>query len=260
MLKRADTGDLSAIRRICDGSIIGCKILCQVLSYGFERNFLEVWLMCENDTVLAVITKFYDDAAVITSDDESVDCEQLKLFFSMSGYNTIILSEELALRLGFESAVIKKGYRFECEVNGYTSDLLNEDDYYDAYELISREIPGSFKKGRDAYLSFVSDFTFRQRRSMARGVCTHDGDKLASVAVTSSETKNAAVISGVACDSSLRKKGIGKTTVLSIVERLLADKKTPYVIALNESAEGFYEHIGFIQREKIAFCEREKNV
>jgi len=48
--------------------------------------------------------------------------------------------------------------------------------------------------------------------------------------------------------------------VLSIVERLLADKKTPYVIALNESAEGFYEHIGFIQREKIAFCEREKNV
>ena len=155
---------------------------------------------------------------------------------------------------------MKNGYRFSGLADEFVCDALTEDDFKSAYDLISREIPGSFKSGRDAYLSFVSDFTFRQRRSMARGVCKHCDGKLISVAVTSCETENAAVISGVACDSSLRKKGYGKLTVLSMVYSLLKDGKTPYVIALNESAEGFYEHIGFVKTEIIAFVERENDV
>lgn len=255
MLKRACTDDLLFIEKLCSNSITGCKILCQVLSYGFERDFLEVWIMKESDAVTAVITRFYDDAALVACDD--VDTEQLEAFFGMFSYNTLMLSQELARKLGFSNMIIKNGYVYAGDSIKTETETLTEDDFEAAYELISREIPGSFKKGKEAYLSFLSDFTFRQRRMMARGVCTHFDGKLASVAITSCETKNSAVISGVACDNSLRKTGLGKRTVLSVAAQLLDCGKTPYVIALNESAEGFYEHIGFIKKETIAFIERE---
>ncbi len=258
MLRRAAAEDLPFIRKLCADSIIGCKILCQVLAYGFERDFLEVWIMQENDVVTAIITKFYDDAALVA--DEAFDEEQLCAFFDMFDCNTVMLSHKVAVKLGFDKTTVKNGYKFNGSVSDFTVDSLVEEDLRAAYELISREIPGSFKQGREAYLSFISDFTFRQRRSMARGVCTHSNGSLTSVAVTSCETERSAVISGVACDSSQRKKGLGKLTVLSMVEKLLKDGKMPYVIALNESAEGFYEHIGFIKSEMIVFTERKKDV
>lgn len=258
MLKLACKEDLPFIRQLCDNSILGCKILCQALSYGFERPFLEIWLMKDDDIAEAVITRFYDDVTIVA--DEDFDADQLGAFIAMLNHNSVTLSQNIADKLGFNNAVIKNGYRYSGADIFEKADELTEDDFKKAYELISREIPGSFKAGRDAYLSFLSDFTFRQRRMMARGVCTHCEDKLVSVAVTSSETDKSAVISGVACDKSLRMKGLGKKTVLSIAGKLLAEGKTPYVIALNKTAEGFYEHIGFIKTESIAFIERNKDV
>lgn len=259
MLKRAVSDDIQSIEKICSDSIIGTKILSQISAYGLERDFLEVWIMLSDGSLQAVLTKFYDDAAVLTTDD--ADTEQLKVFLEMFSFNSLMCSCELCEKSGINDYIIKKGYRYDGNcIETITTDCLTEDDMHDAYNLISREIPGSFKEGRDAYLSFLSDYTFRERRGLARGVCTHFSGKLTSVAVTSAETKNGALISGVACDRTLQKRGIGKSTVLSIASTIIGDGKIPYVIALNESAEGFYEHIGFIFKEKIAFVERKKDV
>ena len=45
-----------------------------------------------------------------------------------------------------------------------------------------------------------------------------------------------------------------------LIRQLENENKTVYVIALNESAEGFYKHIGFEEVEKIAFIERKNYV
>ena len=42
----------------------------------------------------------------------------------------------------------------------------------------------------------------------------------------------------------------------SIKVKLKKEGKDVYVIALNESAQGFYEHIGFEFTENISFIER----
>lgn len=258
MLKRAEAADLPQINRICEGSIIGTKILCLVTAYGLERDFLEIWVMSQDKKTTAVLTKFYDDITLIT--DSEADTEQLVSFLGMFSYRTINCTEKCCLALGMEADTVKKGYSFDAESADFNCDSLEEDDYRNAYQLISKEIPGSFGSDREAYLSFLSDFTFRKRRGLARGVCTHTDGKISSVALTSSEAENSAIISGVACDNSLQKRGLGKRTVLSLVKSLKNEGKQIYVIALNEKAEGFYEHIGFVKNEKIAFVERKNHV
>ena len=254
MLKRASIEDLLQIKSICEGSIIGTRILCLASAYGFERSFLEVWIMLDGDTVTAVMTRFYDDITLTVT--EEADTEQLKAFLGMLGYKTVSCSKTSCDALGLNANTVKNGYEYTGNFSDFTCDFLEEEDYEDAYKLISKEIPDSFSSDREAYLSFLSDFTFRKRRGLARGICTHVDGKLSSVALTSSETDNSAIISGVACDNRLQKRGLGKKTVLSLVGSLKNENKNVYVIALNENAEGFYEHIGFTKKEKIAFVER----
>lgn len=258
MLKRAVYENFQSIAQLCENSIIGIKILCQINSYGFDKDFLEVWIMSEKNVITSVFTKFYDDISLVAS--ENADFEQLKAFLEMLYYNTIMCPYSLCEKINAANYIVKNAYSYVKCSEKHSAETLTEDNYREAYSLISREIPGSFKEGREAYLSFISDYTYRERRGFARGVCTHIEGKLSSVAITSAETDKKAIISGVACDSSFRKKGLGKTTVLSIVSILRKDNKKPYVIALNENAEGFYEHIGFKFEEKIAFVERINNV
>lgn len=258
MLKRATAEDLAHIKELCGNCIIGTKILCFISAYGFERDFLEVWVMLDGEVITAVMTKFYDDISLLMTDE--ADTQQLSSFLGMFCFKTLTCSYDAAKALNFNISSDKNGYVFIGDYDCAVCGSLEEDDYKPAYDLICKEIPGSFSAGREAYLSFLSDFTFRQRRNLARGVCTHTDGKISSVALTSSETENAAIISGVACDRSLQKKGLGKQAVLSVVNSLKKENKAVYVIALNEKAEGFYEHIGFKQTEKIAFVERKNYV
>lgn len=258
MLKRADAENLPQIKKLCKRSIIGTKILCLVTAYGLERDFLEVWVMIDGNVITAVMTKFYDDICLLVTD--GTDFEQLLAFLGMFSYKSLVCSVEACEHLGLNAGKIKNGYVYAGESTDFICDNLEEDDYKGAYELISREIPDSFSNSKEAYLSFLSDFTFRKRRSLARGVCTHIDSILSSVALTSSETDSSAIISGVACEGCLQKKGLGKLTVLSLVRSLKSENKEVYVIALNKSAEGFYEHIGFRKTEQIAFVERKNYV
>lgn len=259
MLKRATIGDFEAIEKFCDRDICGIKSLCQIKAYGFERDFLEIWCMRNEEEVCTIVTRFYDDITISSS--EEADFEQLKVFLDMFYWKTVMCPKWLCEKLDLKNATVKNGYKYSAKlISDCSAERLLEDDFRSAYSLISREIPGSFKESRDAFLSFLSDYTFRERRGFARGFCTHSDGKLSSVAITSAETDKNAIISGVACDSSLRKKGLGKNTVHAIAESLVKSGKKPFVIALNESAEGFYEHIGFNFVEKIAFVERKNDV
>ena len=258
MLKRADAEDFEEISELCRDSLIGTRILCYILAYGFERDFLEIWIIKDGDTVTGVLAKFYDDVTLLCS--ENADTEQLRAFIGMFYFRKLMCKAELCKALDLKDITVKNAYRFSSVADDFDADSLEEEDYEKAYTLISKEIPDSFSSEKEAYLSFLSDFTFRKRRRLARGVCTHSDGKLSSVALTSSETENSAIISGVACDSNLQKRGLGKKTVLSLVNELKRNNKAAYVIALNESAEGFYEHIGFEKIEKIGFVERKNNV
>ena len=59
-------------------------------------------------------------------------------------------------------------YAFSFFCIGEKLSDLSENYYRECYSLISENIPDSFSDTEEAYLSFLSDFMFRQRRGLAR--------------------------------------------------------------------------------------------
>lgn len=254
MITSVKEKDIELIYNFCKDSLLGAKIFCQLSSYGLDRDFFDVWFYSDVSEISAVIARFENSITLLA--DNLNNTEEIKAFLNMLCYTSLCCSQATAETLGFDTNNSKNAYIYCGEGFSDTLENLHEECYKDAYRLICLNIPDSFEDSDYAYLSFLSDFTFRKRRGAARIKGTVIDGKVASCALTSAETDFAAVISGVACDSSLRQKGLGKRTVLALADELTKENKKVYVIALNKSAEGFYEHIGFKNTEKITFIER----
>ncbi len=242
MLKLATEENLSAILEFCDNDLLGTRIACYCLAYGFGRDFLNIWIDEADGKVRAVIAKFYDNMTVVT-DSENVD--EIKGFISMIGYCNLETYLDTCRGLNLTANTVKKAYIFNARAENLGAENLSEEYYKSLYTLVSENIPGSFTDNKEAYLSFLSDFSFRKHRGLARCKGFIEDSELVSSVVTAAETPTSALLSAVASDSGVRGKGYGKKTVLTMANELQCENKKIFVIALNESAESFYEHIGF---------------
>ena len=248
MLKLATKKDLDAILKFCYGDLLGTRIGCYCLAYGFERDFLNVWINHTEVGVDAVIAKFYDS---VTVKAECEDLSEVREFISIIGFGTLETSQINCEMLSYKADEIKKSYVFAGKAEDMGATELSEEYYKALYKFVSENIPGSFSDNKESYLAFLSDFTYRKRRNLARSKGIILDGKLVSSVITSAEVPGNALISAVASDKSLRGSGLGKKTVLSMVSELESEGKNVYVIALNESAEGFYEYLGFKFNENI---------
>ncbi len=254
-IKLAENKDIAPLSSFCKGSLLGTKIMCQINAYGSNRDFLSVWCcVSDEDEIMAVISKFEDSLTLLCKTSDVT--EDIKTFIAMIGFSSLCCSYETAVNLNFTDFVTKNAYIYRGSYDGETAGEPGEEYYSGCYRLICESIPDSFSASQEAYFAFLSDFTFRKRRGLARIRGFIENDRVLSCALTSAETEDSALISGVACDSRQRKRGLGKVTVLTLAEELKREGKCAYVIALNESAEGFYAHIGFQFTEKISFIER----
>lgn len=243
MLKLAEEKDLESILSFCEGDLIGTRIACYCLSYGFDRDFFTCWVNLVGDEIKGIVAKFYDSVTIKIKDE--CEADEIRQFTHMLPHSEIFLNERCCEALGYSASEIKRAYVFRGNSGEYFSDNLGEEYHKQLYSLISEAIPGSFKADSESYLSWLSDFTFRKKRGLARSKGITEGGRLLSCVMTSSETSSSAIISGVAASKKARGTGLGKATVLSAVSELISEGKKVYVIALNESAEGFYEHLGF---------------
>ena len=254
MLKFATEEDAHKLSDFLKNGIIPTRIKSYILSYGFDKDFVKFWYS-ENENGVDIAVSLFEDALLVYT-DENADLSEASAFINMLPFSTLSCEEKTADAFGFTVKEVKQGYVYSGDKTDFTAYDLDEDRIKEAYALISESIPGSFGSTKEEYFAFLSDFTYRKRRNKARGKCIIENDKLVSCAVTSAETETEALLSGVATDKTLRKGGYGKRTVLSLVNALLNESKKPYVIALNESAEGFYEHIGFKKDKRIAYVNR----
>ncbi len=255
MISFVDKNKIVAVRAFCSDSILGTKIFCFLSAYGLERDFCQFWLSSDEDgAVNGVILKF--ESSLTLSVKDGCDYSELSAFLGMTDFDELVCEESVADKLNLNGFRVRKSYSATSGMQDKAVTELKEMDIYKAYKLISENIPDSFADSKEAYLSFLSDFTFRRTRGFSRMKGIRSGDEIISCAMTSAETDKAAIMSGIASDASKRRKGLGRATVLHLAGELINEGKKAYVIALNESAEGFYEHIGFEYETKIAFYER----
>lgn len=235
MLKAAKSEACARIENILSGAT-GAKIGGLVAAYGLDSSLLQVWYD-ENSTVVSR----FDGAMTVYCDGET-DFDELSGFIRAVGCTSLFTDAESLVMLGFKADLSGAVMRCTgCEDCGIAEDAGGR--LRELYTVISENIPGSFDEG--SYNYFLSDFTYRQRRSLARASCVTVGGKISACALTSAETAHSAVISGVACVRECRGTGYGRLVVSSLARELMSEGKAVYVFALNERACGFYEHIGF---------------
>lgn len=249
MLKLATKEDLSSIVTFCENDLLGTRIACYCMAYGFEYDFLRIWIEEADGNIQTVLAKFYD---CITLKTDAETTEEIAEFINMIGFSSLETNLMTCQKLNMQPSSVKKSYIFDGTAESSDADDLGEEYYKELYSLISRNIPDSFSETKEAYLSFLSDFSYRSRRGLARCKGIIKDSILVSSVLTSAETEKAALISGVASDISVRGMGFGKKTVLTMVNELTNEGKTVFVTALNESAQGFYEKLGFKYHDDIA--------
>lgn len=250
MLKILDNNDIETVEKLSDGSILGTRIFCYALCYGFDKTFVDFW--ASESVIIARFENTYTIKAM-----PETDFDELREFIDILGARDIVTDSETARLLGFSGYAEKTGYRYIGK-DIFFDDVseVNDELMYRLYSIISEAIPDSFGKDRDSYLTFLSDYMYRKRRGYSRAYGVFVDKILVSTAITSAETYNSAILSGIACEEEYRKFGYGKKTVLTSASLLKKENKNVYVIALNSSAEGFYEHIGFEKCEKIAYISK----
>lgn len=247
MLRILSESDIQTVKDLTFDSVLGTRIYCYALCYGFDKTFIDFW--AGNDVIVAR----FDNTFTVKAGDNA-DFHELREFIDVIGAKDIITEEQTAKSLGFTGFKTKKSYIFVGD--GYeSSDVVELDESYisELYSVISSSIPDSFGSDRNAYLSFLSDYMFRKNRGFSRAYGVIVDNKLASTVITSAESDDSAILSGIACRDEFRKNGLGKKTVLTLASLLSKKNKNIYVIALNKAAEGFYEHIGFRFFETISY-------
>ena len=142
MLKLATKENLSEILQFCNGDLLGTRIGCYCLAYGFNYDFLNIWFDDSEGKIETVIAKFYDALTIVTT---SEDIQEVSNFVKMIGFETLECNLDICEKLNLRPVDIKKSYIFSGTSENLGAITLGEEYYKALYKLVSKNIPRSFK-------------------------------------------------------------------------------------------------------------------
>ncbi len=249
MIRLAEAADAAPLTVFCGDSLLGAYIQSRFAVYGNRYPFARCYIDRRQSEVVTALSVLEGQAVLLTG--ERTDSEELAALLPVLALQSVMTDAETAQTLRLPVKQEKQSFRFA----GQTAAFAAQDDapLRAVYDLISASIPGSFPASKEAYLHFLSDFTFRRQRGFARLKAITEKDFLCACALTAAECPTAAVISGVASADVCRGKGFGKAVVSALAGALQQENKTVYVIALNDSAAAFYRRVGFRDGQRIVW-------
>lgn len=255
MLKLVEEKDEQRFAEFCRPFVLGIRIRCLLSAYGTSSSLVRFWLGENEGEITCAVCLFGGSATVIAG--ENAPFSELHAFLNVIGFTDLCAQGDTLEKLGFKPGFSKKMFCYSAPlVTEYEKAQTGFENLSEVYALISRSIPGSFSPEREAYLCWLSDFTFRSRRGLARLKTIANDETLLSCALTAAECDDGAIISGVACDERARGQHLGQRTVRTIADELTNEGKKVYVIALNDEASSFYLKTGFTFYDTVSYIER----
>ncbi len=251
MIRLCKKEDSAALAAFCGNTLFGCYILSRFCCYGNDYDFCKCYVDEADGNVQTALSVLDGTAVVLTG--KTTDFEELALCLPVFGVRVLLCSANAAAKLPFPELQQKTAFRLQTPLPA--ADACGAAPMRGVYDLISAAIPGSFSDTKDAYLRFLSDFTFRQTRGKARLKAILENETLCACALTAAESDSTAVLSGVACRADCRGRGFGKAVVSALAHDLQNEQKDVHVIALNDSAVGFYRALGFEQEDTILWLD-----
>ncbi len=200
-------------------------------AYGFGYPFAKFYKQ-ENG---AVIGKYYDNAVVFSESDET-DTEELKEFLEIVGYGEILMPYGLSEKLGFRDNV-EKNLVFCYEDDEIMSDLCNKTvTLTESYDKIYKILSEGFDIGID---NWYTDINHNVRHCVSRVYTVPDK----ATATVMFSIDGISYLSYIATARSERNKGYGGKLLRYIIKKELADGNRPYLIC-KEELRKFYEKNG----------------
>lgn len=209
----------------CNKSINGAVIFTRYRTYGNCQEAFFWYSEDDNGKINGVYSLM--DGIFTYDADETADEEEILMFASVMGAAEITRKGRYTLKFGKS----KKLYTAE-DITGENLRLI--------FPVIFED-----DENRDSFFAaWYTDISHKIRHGFIHGKGVFENGKCISVALTSGESDEIAVISSVATLKSRRKLGHGENAVISLAKSI--DKKI-FLMTDNEHTAQWYKKIGFTE-------------
>lgn len=214
-----------------------CRILSQLLAYGTGERFLEHWVQLEGDKPTAAISRIDGNMTVFCEKAN----EELTEFINAVGFGTILADKHVFPQYWSGEAVMRLACKAEIKATeGNGTEIEQNPTIREVYSVLERCGGAEFEV--PDFDSFYPDMSHRVRHGLARIFALRVSGQAVACCMTSAETENCAIISGVACLSEYRNRGYASRIVIDMIGSL-GDREV--FVFCREKLLGFYNKMGF---------------
>lgn len=221
-------------------NIASVRIQSLFAAYGTKYPFLTFWQQTNAGQATACLCRFYGHFTLWAK--PSADFAELLEFLSVLGGGQIFCSRAAAVKMGFLDATPCVGLK--CEARFLPPQETALPPLQQVYDLLLSGADGPIQL--PPFADWYPDLSHRLRHGCARVVATPQ-----SVALAGFESKNAAIITGVAVPPSARGQGLGRQAVAWLCGALQAQNKQIFVYTTADVAP-FYTKLGFVAEDFYA--------
>lgn len=208
------------------------RILSLLKSYGCKYQFATFYKQVNDNGVMTAILSKLDDNFTLSINDDFDDSE-LVHFFCVTGFNSIMCSDEFEFGARYDEGVV-----MSCSSKLDNKPLNVIIDEYpklmDLYNFVDYE-------GMD-FKAWYVDISHRVRHSTAKAYTLNVGNDIISSGILSSIYDDKAILTGVRTADEFRRMGYGSY----LVNYICCDVKgTIYIMRDKNLNEEFYTKLGF---------------
>lgn len=220
--------------------------------YGFNSDIIEVYTQENEDEVTAVMLKYYTCLHVY-SRGNSLDADELGLFFSNNGVTMLYCATETAEKL-YSALPITKNVTVS---NGWVAQIENIDKQpkglsvlaqMEDFEPIAKLIYEDEDIGRSYnYEDLAKQLVQRNKEGYARNLVIKLDGLVIAHACTNAEFGNIAIVAELLVRKDYRKQGYASEIWRDICGKLLSEGKEVFSFYYSEESRQLHKHIGFFE-------------
>ena len=220
--------------------------------YGFDSAVTDVYIQRENDSITAVLLKYYTCLHVFSKDND-FNSGELGAFVKQNGFSMVYclastairiyksLPEEVAERATLTTGWVAKIEKIDKQPEGI-SVTASKQDFEQIVRLIydDEDIGKSYK-----YDMLARQLEERNREGYARNLVIKNGDLVVAHACTNAEIDGIAVVAELLVREDFRRKGYASEIWRELCGQLLLEHKEVYSFYYSEESRALHRKIGF---------------
>lgn len=224
--------DISKLDGFIKDDIYFIRIMSLIKAYGCKYDFASFYRQLdENNVITAIISRLDSDFTLCLNDNS--DINELKEFFTLIGYNTLLCENSFELSSIFDEGVVMSASK-RIEFPRPYAEIDKFPKLMELYNFIDY--------GTLDFEAWYVDISHRIRHGCARSYTLNINGEIVSSAIYSSIYNDSAILTAVSTASAFRKMGYGS----ALVSEMMSDIKGKIFLMREEKLnEQFYIRLGF---------------